>query len=102
MDNKKLFRIPYPERMNQKELSDAIRDWFKKNGTIAFEHGFKRTIVNDGVKWDVVLALPHGLELKNHRFSLSRYAPYSQLPKQTLLRIMGICEDYYKYCLEEA
>lgn len=105
MEKNTLMLIDFAEWYKQSSLASAIRDWFEKNGTIAFEHGFKAYIVNEKEKWRITMALKDGIELirtdkkEGRKF---RYAPYSGLPKQTLLKVIRICNDYYRYCLTEA
>lgn len=102
MEKAKLFNIPNAVGMTQEQLSRAIQNWFEKNGTIAFEHGFKAYIVKNGTKWRLTMAVDKGVHLVDDTRKILCYCPYNHFHKQSLLKIMRICEEYYNYCLTEA
>ena len=103
MGTKTLFNITNVEKMSQAELADTLCKWFKENGTIAFEHGYKAYITSDNIKWRLTMAVECGLEMINTtNRKHKRYQPYNSFPKRSLLKIMRICDEYYNYCLTEA
>ena len=100
-----LMDIRYVEWLNRDCVAFALLEWFYRNGNIAFEHGFKDYIVNKKKKWRITMALNSGVQLirtDEEGNKETKFAPYSSLPKRTLLRIIRICNKYYHYCLTEA
>lgn len=88
--SEKLIDIAGLENMDASELASTLKDWFKENGTIAFEHGFRPgyymcMIDENGIH------RPDGIVW-----------PFDKLNKFQLLDIVFECERYYQYCLYKA
>lgn len=98
----KLIKLFKPESREQKDLATYLKDWFKENGTIAIEHGYKAWISYNKEIWNLYSVNERGIYLFNREEKKGRRVQWEQLNKQALLDVINICNDYYNFCLTEA
>lgn len=97
MDNTELIGN---EVINQEPLCNAIRKWFRENGTIAFEHGFKTdTIINKGYKYHISMCDDWGIYVYGKNKSCTIVLPWIVLPKQTIMKVVREINKYWNFCL---